>query len=136
MWLLLGLACGSPAKKKESVSPAIASPSSDSTEESDLCDVATLGGDCLDQKISVVGNVPTMVMNHPMVNSPSGADSVQAYIDVEQGQWIVLSSERHSCENQMKVVGILKKIDLGGAPGTRSSYGNYVISNSVITCLP
>lgn len=87
---------------------------------------------CEGKRVQVDGRNPEMVNQHPMVNGP---DTEQGYLDVEGGgQIVIVSREAVSCEGAMRVVGTLRGIGLGGAPGTKDSYEGWAIEDATVTC--
>lgn len=87
---------------------------------------------CEGKRVQVDGRNPEMVNQHPMMNGP---DTEQGYLDVEGGgQIVIVSSEPVSCKGAMRVVGTLRGIDLGGAPGTKESYQGWMIEGATVTC--
>jgi hypothetical protein len=88
---------------------------------------------CEGKRVQVDGRNPEMVNQHPMVNGP---ETEQGYLDVDGGgQVVIVSSEAVSCQGAMRVVGTLRDIGLGGAPGTKESYEGWAIEDATVTCL-
>ena len=127
--LLFLFACASTSAQKKNM-PSVSSP----VESQELCDFEQKKGDCIEKNIRVVGTIPKMVYSHPIISSPSGMDSVQSYLDLEDQQLIILSETSWECSGKVEVIGVLQEIDMGGSEGTRNSYRNYYISQSTIRC--
>lgn len=104
-------------------------------EPIEYCDFETKKSECIDQMVQIKGSTPNMVMNHSMILSPIGNDSVQSYLDVGDSQWIILSDSKWYCQGEVEVSGILQEYDMGGKEGTRGSYRNFYVSESEIRCI-
>ena len=122
-WLIV--ACVSSSKKEETTAPPVVSRSTvqDVQIAEEICDFEALGRACLGKRVRLIGSVPDMIYNHPIISESSGENAVQSYIDSEERQIIVLSSERKSCSKNIEVLGILREIDMGGEEGTRGKTG-------------
>jgi hypothetical protein len=129
MMLSLLFACTSTSEQKKNI-PSVSSP----VEPQELCDFEQKKGDCIEKNIRVIGTIPKMVYSHPIISSPSGIDSIQSYLDLEDQQLIILSENSWECSGKVEVIGVLQEIDMGGPEGTRNSYRNYYISQSTIRC--
>ena len=105
-----------------------------STTSSDFCSPEKDWSVCLEKEVSLSAKRPPMLYQHPLISSPTGVDSVQNYIEVEERQIIALSEEQNVCSEVFVAQGVLKKISLGGAPGTKGSYENYYLSQTRFLC--
>ena len=99
------------------------------------CDFQTEKGSCTFQQVQLRGRAPDMVMNHPMMTSLVGGDTVQSYLDVEGYQFVILSDTEWSCQGEVEVTGLLQEYDMGGKEDTRASYRNYYVTQSKVRCL-
>ena len=97
------------------------------------CTLSQDWSSCLDKKVYVQAEHPKMIMQHPMLSS-TGDNAKQSYAEVSQKQIVVLSGVDNSCSGSFSVEGILKKVSLGGEPGTKNSYSNYYISSARFVC--
>jgi hypothetical protein len=89
---------------------------------------------CDGKRVQASGTVPEMVNNHPLLTGPEPS-SRQTYMDVDGvGQIIVVTESMAECGVAMTVTGQLRRIDLGGEPGTRGSYAGWAIEGADITC--
>jgi hypothetical protein len=87
---------------------------------------------CEGKRVQVDGRNPEMVYQHPMMNGP---DTEQGYLEVEgAGQIVLVTREPVTCKADMRVIGTLRAIDLGGEPGTKESYKGWVIEDAEVTC--
>ena len=109
-------------------------PQSSIETSSDFCSPEKDWSVCLEKEVSLSAKLPPMLYQHPLISSPTGVDSVQSYIEVEERQIIVLSEEKNICSGVFIAQGTLKKISLGGEPGTRGSYENYYLSQTRFLC--
>jgi hypothetical protein len=106
-------------------SPVSSTPADDSAR----CDVEARGWMACDgQRIQVHGKSADFVYAHPIVGEG------QTYMEVGEMQIIVIPGAAAACEGAMTVEGLLERIDMGGAPGTRDSYAGWAIHASAITC--
>jgi hypothetical protein len=94
---------------------------------------------CEGQRVELRGQAPQMVMQHPLLSQPEGLspdsrNSYQGYVDVDGAQVIVLTKAAFACPGSMRVLGTLARVELGGEPGTKSSYAGWSISDALVTC--
>lgn len=114
-----------PAPATESASVA--------SEEEGLCALGPVAewAACDGQRVRLRGEMSEHVAQHPMM---SGPDEEQGYVDAEGTQLIVLTKTPIACAEAVSVVGTLRGIDLGGEPGTKSSYAGWAIHEATVTC--
>jgi hypothetical protein len=122
----------------ESVAPVESEPTNVETETAEPVDpnlcvlVAGEWEKCEGKLVQVDGSNADMVQQHPMVNGP---DTEQGYMDVEgAGQIILVTKRAVDCSGAMRVVGTLRGVDGGGAPGTKDSYQGWMIEHAQVTC--
>lgn len=144
--VVLPCACATPSEPEPSepaaeTEPAVvaeAEPTTDpsSVGDANLCQLADDWSSCVGQRVQIDGNAPEFVQQHPMMTMPDD-DWKQDYMDVGDGgrQIIVLTREPGKCKGAMRVVGMLDGIDLGGEPGTKQSYGGWVVREAEVSCL-
>ncbi|MFV8752256.1 hypothetical protein ACNOYE_17040 [Nannocystaceae bacterium ST9] len=145
---LLGLGC--PRSTATSEPPASqpsqpdqpiieAEPNTEPDEASPDPELCTLGprgswAACEGQRVLMKGRDPEAVSQHPMLDG--GPDELhQSYLDYEGVEVIVLSKTEVSCPGEMQVIGTLRGITGGGAPGTKESYVGWSLEQAEITCL-
>jgi hypothetical protein len=143
---LLALACANTSddpttSEPAGVEPAVvaeAEPSADPSQTTDpsLCQVADDWAACVGKRVQIDGKAPEFVQQHPMMTGPFDDGWKQDYMDVSEAmQIIVLTKEPGKCKGAMRVVGTLEGIDLGGEPGTKESYGGWVVREAEVTCM-
>ena len=127
LYVLIGCSHTSPA-------PDIHLPES-TQETSGLCPLKSSAPQtwsvCDGQKVTFVGVPPKMVLAHP---NAGGIATKQSYLEVANKQIVVSSSSVPECSGTRIVTGILHRVDLGGAAGTRSSYQGWSLTQAVIVC--
>ena len=136
MPLFLLLACASAPKTPPGPEPLSGEPKEQAEGAMTICPFESAPEACLGKRVQWEGTVPEFAHSHPMITSPSGETAVQSYIEVDESQYILLSTEPHECTGSMVAQGILGEVDLGGAPGTRGSYRNFYLSDASIRCIP
>ena len=104
-----------------------------------LCEVTADSWEaCKDKKVRLEGgNPPRGPSQHPIMTGPSlegPAKEHQGYLQVGDRQVVVLSAKPMACGGQMVVTGTLEYFELGGEPGTKGSYANWVVRGAEITC--
>lgn len=120
--------------------PPDAPPKPIAIASADLCPIGppNTWNACADKKVELKGKNPDMVHQHPMLSGPSGPGmppSHQAYLEMPQGtQVILVSKEAVNCKGPMRATGILRPIDLGGAPGTKESYKGWALYQATVVC--
>jgi hypothetical protein len=104
-------------------------------EDSNLCAAKTSTPEtwatCEGKIVRFIGTGPGIILAHP---NAGGADTKQSYLEVGKRQIVVSSPAAPACSGSRVVTGILNKVDLGGAAGTRSSYQGWSITEATITC--
>jgi len=130
------LACATSSKNISTEGISIEETAETPVEVKELCHFGTKGPSCVGETVQLTGTVPEIIYSHPMLSSPEGVNSVQSYVNIGDRQLIVLSSQAISCSSSIEVTGILREIDMGGEEGTRGSYSNFYIEQSIIRCLP
>lgn len=104
-------------------------------EDSSLCAAKTSApqtwATCNGKMVRFIGTVPEVILGHPTAGGP---DTKQSYLEVGKRQIVVSSTAASACSGSRVVTGILNKVDLGGAAGTRSSYQGWSITEATITC--
>jgi hypothetical protein len=89
---------------------------------------------CVGQEVVFDGKIPIQVMDHPLVGGPG---AYQGYVDVAGvGQIVMLPSSDPGCAAgvPVSVRGTLRRIELGGPEGTRSSYRGWSVDGASVTC--
>ena len=124
------ISCSTSSMSKKDSSSVIST-----LENQSICPFSDEKQDCIGKHVRVTGEQPKVLYSHPIISLPSGVDSVQSYLDLEDQQLIILSEEPWDGKGRVEVFGLLLEIDMGGPEGTRSSYRNYYISKSTIRCL-
>lgn len=104
-------------------------------EASEFCAAKTSAPEtwapCSGKMVRFVGTAPEVILGHPIAG---GSDTKQSYLEVGKRQIVVSSAQVAECSGSRVVTGILNKVDLGGAAGTRSSYQGWSITEAAITC--
>ena len=74
--------------------------------------------ECVNQNITIGGNLATTTVYQHFLPSdiPPQYENI-AYLDTKDGQIILLSKEEVSCENNIKIYGLLKKETIECGPG-------------------
>lgn len=94
--------------------------------------------DCADKFVRVQGKKPAMIHQHPVLtgmSAPGAPRPQQDYLELPNGtQIIVLSNNPPSCSGPMRVTGTLRRIDMGGEPGTKESYKGWSIEQAEVVC--
>lgn len=117
---------------------AEAEPSADPSQATDpsLCQPGDDWAACVGKRVQIDGKAPEFVQQHPMMTGPFDDGWKQDYMDVSEAmQIIVITKEPGKCKGAMRVVGMLEGIDLGGEPGTKQSYGGWVVREAEVTCM-
>ena len=91
---------------------------------------------------NVVGHQHPITPLAPRPGQSGVVRAIQTYLGFENGLQLVLKTEHPvTCKGQapaigqtLVVTGILEVVDLGGPPGTRSSYRGYAMSRPTIQC--
>lgn len=151
----LGLlsACGAPSAEVSAptAAPSNPSPSPPPTAsaeppkavapaaKADLCPVADDAAlaTCLDKQVALVGTLPKMVHQHPVLTGGPGRDGLtQDYMDLATGRQIILLVKGHvNCGGKRRATGTLKSISGEGPPGSKGSYKNYYLTDATVECL-
>lgn len=82
---------------------------------------------CIDQPVKIIGVESTIPNQHPLMNGPN---EHQQYIDTEQGQIVILTSEEISCPAEIEITGPLDLVALDCEEGEsgKCSYQNYFVT--------
>lgn len=119
-----------PAEPPKAVAPAA---------KADLCPVADDAAlaTCLGKQVALLGAVPKMVHQHPVLTGGPGRDGLtQDYMDLATGRQMVILVKGHvNCRGKMKATGTLKSISGEGPPGSKGSYKNYYLTDATVECL-
>jgi hypothetical protein len=120
----------------EAVAPVETEPANPepAAADPDLCVPASYEewATCEGKRVQVDGRAPKMIAQHPMIGGP---EYEQSYLEIEGGgQIIVLTKQPVTCQGEMRVVGTLRGVGLGGEPGTKGSYENWTIEAAEVTC--
>lgn len=95
---------------------------------------------CDGQSATILGKVPRMVMQHPMLAfdlelpGNNSSRTMQSYMDVGGHQIILLTKTEMTCQGELQVKGSLEQIDLGGKKGTKESYQGWAVHVDEFMC--
>lgn len=95
---------------------------------------------CDGQLITMLGKVPRIVMQHPMLAfdlelpGSNSSRTMQSYMDVGDHQIILLTKTEMTCQGELQVKGSLEQIDLGGKKGTKESYQGWAVHVDKFMC--
>jgi hypothetical protein len=111
------------------------SEASGATADPSLCTLGPRGSwaACEGARVQMIGRAPEMVGQHPMMDG--GPDELhQSYLDYDGVEVIVLTKAEVACSGEMLVIGTLRGISGGGAPGTKDSYVGWTLEQAEVTC--
>jgi hypothetical protein len=94
---------------------------------------------CDGKRVQLQGRAAEHVAQHPVLAvpedvTPDGSNSQQGYVDAQGVQLIVLTKTPFECRGPLRVIGTLRSVDMGGEPGTKSSYSGWAIEDAEVTC--
>jgi len=91
---------------------------------------------CDGKTVQLTGPKATLITQHPIAfdPQPNAPRAEQHYLDIAGRQVVVAAHEDPACEGDYVVNGTLRRVDLGGEPGTRGSYQGWSVTNATLSC--
>ncbi len=128
-----------PTSTAEAASTGVAT-SAVTAQASDACVPA--GKDltpCVGKASKLTGTKPQHVTQHPIAAAPfpdaNGKVWKDEVFEVGGVQIVVLVEKPSACAGQAEIVGNLRAVSGGGAPGTKGRYQGFVVDRATVRCL-